>query len=1112
MPEFLLVVILIVLFIRWLILSRRLSSIEQRIEDATANRVSEARLIARIYALEQAVKELRAPVEAKVEAPVPVVAVKIEPEPVAPGPEPQTVLQKLNLCELCGRLLPEPPAICVCRVEEPAPAAALPQEETIQEVPEPVFHQIIQEPASPTFSQRMRESMQGEEWEAVVGGSWLNKLGVFILVVGIALFLAYSFTKFGPVGRVAIGLAVSLSMLVGGFLLEKRPRYKIFARGFLGGGWAALYFTVYAMQAVDAAKVIDNPWLGGLLLLAVATGMIGHSLRYQSQTVTALAYFVAFVTLAITPVTTLSVVALAPLGASLLYVAHRFSWSQMAFFGLLATYGTCASRGDNGAPLWSAQVVFSTYWLLFEGFDLLQAKRRKEYTLWESAIFPLNALAFLALSYLKWSSAAPQHLHALAGGIGAVYLISTLLRVRLRPPSSFAEDKTTVDRALSGGYEGPITLTAALTVAAIYLKFHGAVAQLGLLAEAELLFLAALYFKERYPRQLAAALFAGGLGKVAIVDIPAGATTTVAGLTLRAWTPVAALSALLFYVNRALRSADKFYGYAGSAVVALILGFETPERYIGASWFALAAILFAFGWWRRLGDFRIQGYLVGTLGFGGVSVHQINVTTGVSPPLRHPWISLSFATLISYAGVLCGLRSAADRLDEWERDGLRRVGSWAATVGMLALAWRVLPSDYLGLGWMALALPLLELGLRRLPEDFRVQAYCVGSLGALRIFLFDLIPITNNGPIGKRLMIGGAALLAYLMAARIYAAREKMASATEKARVFDLSSATGTLFLLSALWALLPAVVIGPAWAITALLLMEIGFILDIPSLRLQSHLAGSAAVGRLFFANFTGLGRLGVISHRLLTVVPVIVLHYYQWSRQRAEDSRLRDWERPLARLYVYSAAVLAVVMMRFELGRVLTVTGWSAFALGLLYFGRRWNNIDLRWQSYILAALAFWRSWTTNFYAPESFAGVSGRVASGVFVIACFYIAQLLIPRKPSEDAGLERHARTFYSLLATALLAVLLFYEVSGSMLTVAWGIEGVALLIAGFPLSDRVQRLSGLALFLVCILKLFVYDLRHLETMYRILSFIVLGLMLVSVSWVYTRFRDRIQRFL
>jgi len=57
----------------------------------------------------------------------------------------------------------------------------------------------------------------------------------------------------------------------------------------------------------------------------VAAGMIVHSLRYRSQTVTGLAYFIAFVTLAITQVTPLSVLALVPLAASLLYVAHRFS-------------------------------------------------------------------------------------------------------------------------------------------------------------------------------------------------------------------------------------------------------------------------------------------------------------------------------------------------------------------------------------------------------------------------------------------------------------------------------------------------------------------------------------------------------------------------------------------------------------------------------------------------------------------------------------------------------------------------------------------------------------------------------------------------------------------
>src|SRR6185295_16209329 len=143
----------------------------------------------------------------------------------------------------------------------------------------------------------------------------------------------------------------------------------IIGQGLLGGGWAALYFSIYAMQAVDAAKVISNELLGGALLLAVAAGMILHSLRYRSQTVTGLAYFIAFVTLAITPVTALSVVALIPLAGSLLYVANRFEWSEMALFGLLATYGTYSSRNDPLASLFSTQILLSSYWFVFECFD-----------------------------------------------------------------------------------------------------------------------------------------------------------------------------------------------------------------------------------------------------------------------------------------------------------------------------------------------------------------------------------------------------------------------------------------------------------------------------------------------------------------------------------------------------------------------------------------------------------------------------------------------------------------------------------------------------------------------------------------------------------------------
>jgi uncharacterized membrane protein len=532
---------------------------------------------------------------------------------------------------------------------------------------------------------------------------------------------------------------------------------------------------------------------------------------------------------------------------------------------------------------------------------------------------------------------------------------------------------------------------------------------------------------------------------------------------------------------------------------AWILAFETPERYLGLAWFAFATGLFLFGWIRRLEDFRIQAYAVGVLGFVATGDHQLNIASDATPRPRYPWISLAGAAISSYAGVLCALRSAADRLNDRERVWLRLAGSWAATAALVALVWRAVPSQYVGLGWLALALPILELGLRRLPDEFEAQSVVVTVLGSFYVLLVNVLWIRNDGPLDQRMIPAIAALFAYLFAARVFAARKG-------GLPVDLSSAIGSLFLLFALWALLPVAIVAPAWALVSMLLIETGLGLDLPTLRLQGHISGAAAFGRLFFANFTGLGATGAISHRLLTVIPVLGSHYYQWSKQRASLSRLRDWESHVGRAYLYAAAVGVTVLLRFELDRVHVVVGWAIFTLVLLILGQRWNEQDLRWQSYAIAALTFWRSATT-----ESLGGTAERIVTAAIVIACFFAAELVIPQS-NVRAGIERHARLFFSTLATLLLTALLFHEVSGSILTVAWGLEAVSLLIAGFPLRDRIFRLSGLTLFLVCILKLFLYDLRQLETGYRILSFIALGVILMGVSWIYTRFRDRIQQFL
>jgi uncharacterized membrane protein len=820
----------------------------------------------------------------------------------------------------------EPPAAPVEEAAAAAPPVAAP---SVVEIPvaapgvvtPPVAEAPLRVPAFAAAA--VEEKRSSEEWEALLGGNWLNKLGMFVLVIGIALLLGYSFKHLGPGGIDAICVAISVGMLGTGVALEGRERYRTFARGLLGGGWAALYFTVYAMQAVAAARILYNPWVGAILLLGVAGGMIAHSLRYRSQAVTGMAYFIAFVTLAITEVTVLSIVALVPLAASLLYIARRASWGKMALFGLIATYATCATRPDLGAPLWQVQAIFVVYWLLFEGFDLLSG---------DAWLLPLNALGFLSLSLVKWQAAAPHQIWQLLAATAAAYLASGILRAR------------------SGRWHAAITLAAALAAAAIFLKLDHQWVAFGLLVEAELLYLAGVRLRQSYLRMLAAGLFSIQAMHLLIIEL--------ADLPARGWTPLAALEAVVFYANRALRTGDLLYGYAGAGMLALVAGYEAPEGYRAVAWMLLALGAFAWGWRYRLPDFRMQGYLLAGLGLCGAAWE----------PSR---LAFAAAAAMGYGLTLCALKGGEDRLDDQERAGIRFGAPLATVVAIGALLWKVLPDQYLGLGWMAMSLALLEVGLRGWPGQFRRLSYAAAAVGALRVLFLNVLPAVPQSPLEARLIPAGAALLCYAMAWR--------AQKEEGGMVGAFASAVGTVLACDAVWLLTPA-----------------------------------------------------------FATAPVLAL-----------------------------------------------------FAVALLV-------AKLRPHAYAVAAVAFAGCWWSNL------AGGLDPVLGGGTVVVCLYATQFMSAR--------GSRARWYLSLLGTALWTLLLYYQVAGNVRTVAWGIEGVALLGSGFPLRDRVLRLSGLALLLGCILKLFLWDLRHLETLARIFSFLALGLFLVGVSWIYTRFRGRVDRYL
>ena len=70
---------------------------------------------------------------------------------------------------------------------------------------------------------------------------------------------------------------------------------------------------------------------------------------------------------------------------------------------------------------------------------------------------------------------------------------------------------------------------------------------------------------------------------------------------------------------------------------------------------------------------------------------------------------------------------------------------------------------------------------------------------------------------------------------------------------------------------------------------------------------------------------------------------------------------------------------------------------------------------------------------------------------------------------------------------------------------WSVTGLVAVVYGLLREDRRLRLGGLALLGLAIAKVFVYDLAELEELYRVLSFIALGLLLLAGAFAYARIR-------
>ncbi|HWY42742.1 MAG TPA: DUF2339 domain-containing protein [Candidatus Sulfotelmatobacter sp.] len=199
-----------------------------------------------------------------------------------------------------------------------------------------------------------------------------------------------------------------------------------------------------------------------------------------------------------------------------------------------------------------------------------------------------------------------------------------------------------------------------------------------------------------------------------------------------------------------------------------------------------------------------------------------------------------------------------------------------------------------------------------------------------------------------------------------------------------------------------------------------------------------------------------------------------------------------------------------------------WITFCLSvegaiLVWSGFRALSGFLRQFGYVLLTISAFR--VLLFPPPAGAFLFNQRFGAYLLLIVCFGVA-LWAAREHMEETGSQEKnelgifsvAINVYALVALSLEFWDYFGKASTQIdsslaqhlsLSVLWTVYATALILVGVQQKSALLRWQALLLFGLVVVKVFLYDLASLDRAYRILSFFVLGSVLLVVSFLYTR---------
>jgi len=272
--------------------------------------------------------------------------------------------------------------------------------------PEQAAEPAVQETKRSVYEFAQPKSRTREEWESLIGGKLLNRIGALALIIGLGFFLKHAFDNnwISETVRVFIGGLAGLSCL--GFAYRAhRKGFQIFAQGLLGAGISILYLSVYA--SFNFYSLIPQ-WVAFILMSIVTALSLAVGLYYNSLAVGVLGWAGGFLTPIMlstgVPNETGLFTYIALLNVGLLAVVFaKKEWNIIEPLTLAGTWIIFFSwyfEYYKNSDLTITVFFISVFWVLFFGLDLARLRLKWDATISQHIIAGINLFLFFIMLYV----------------------------------------------------------------------------------------------------------------------------------------------------------------------------------------------------------------------------------------------------------------------------------------------------------------------------------------------------------------------------------------------------------------------------------------------------------------------------------------------------------------------------------------------------------------------------------------------------------------------------------------------------------------------------------------------------------------------------------------